>query len=501
MGLPGEQRAAALPAARAIRFDSRAVEAGDVFVCVAGERTDGHDFAAQAVARGAVALVAEQGRGAGLEALGVPVLRASDSRRALSAIAAAHEGYPAERLTVIGVTGTDGKSTTAFLTLAALEGCGLRAGLLSTIESRVAGQRMANPTRLTTQEAPFVQARLAEFVEAGCTHAVVEATSHGLALHRLDDCAFDVAVLTNFGSDHLDFHRTAEAYLAAKARLFALLDAPSTKGVARCAVLNADDPAWPRFAAATHARVLRYAIDSGEAELRIERIEARADGSRFAVRTDGRVIAASVGLPGRFNVANAAAALGVAAALGLDLERAAAGIAACPGVPGRMERIEGAPFGVVVDYAHTAAALDGVLRLLRPLVGGRLIVVFGCAGERSRERRAGMGRVAAERADFAIVTDEDPRSEPPDAIVGEIADALRAAGAREGRDFERVRPRGAAIVRAMEVAQPGDLVLVAGKGHESSIEWADRVEPWDDREAVRAAIAARFGDARSKRSR
>ncbi|MSQ35557.1 MAG: UDP-N-acetylmuramoyl-L-alanyl-D-glutamate--2,6-diaminopimelate ligase [Dehalococcoidia bacterium] len=492
-GLDPAQRNAALPPVRAVRFDSRAVGPGDLFVCVRGERADGHAFAAQAVAAGAVALVAERGRAPELETLGVPVLRVADARRALSAIAAAHEGAPAERLTVIGVTGTDGKSTTAFLVLAALEACGLRAGLLSTIESRVAGRRVPNPTRLTTQEAPLVQARLADFVDAGCTHAVVEATSHGLALHRLDDCAFDVAVLTNLGSDHLDFHGSQEAYRAAKARLFALLDAPTTKRGPRRAVLNADDPAWRDFAAATRAPAFTYALDATDADLRIDAIEARADGSRFTAHAGGLHLAAAVSLPGRFNVANAAAALAVCAALGLDLEAATAGIAACAGVPGRMERIGGAPFEVVVDYAHTPDALAQVLGMLRALVPGRLIVVVGCAGERARERRSGIGRVAAQLADIALLTDEDPRSEPPDAILGEIAAAMDAAGARAGVDYELVRPRGAAIARALALATPGDLVLIAGKGHETSIEWADHAEPWDDRGVARDAIATRFG--------
>ncbi|MBM4415825.1 MAG: UDP-N-acetylmuramyl-tripeptide synthetase, partial [Chloroflexi bacterium] len=307
-GLDPAQRAV-LPLVRAVRFDSRTVEPGDLFVCVPGERADGHDFAAQAVAAGAAALVAERDRAPELKGLGVPVVRVDDARRALSAIAAAHEGHPAERLTVVGVTGTDGKSTTAFLALAALEACGLRAGLLSTIESRVAGRPLPNPTRLTTQEAPFVHARLADFVDAGCTHAVVEATSHGLALHRLDDAAFDIAVLTNLGSDHLDFHGTHEAYRDAKARLFALLDAPTAKRGTRRAVLNADDAAWRHFAVATRAPAFTYALDAPAADLRVEAIEARADGSRFTARVGERRIAASVALPGRFNVANAAAAL------------------------------------------------------------------------------------------------------------------------------------------------------------------------------------------------
>ncbi|RLT35658.1 MAG: UDP-N-acetylmuramoyl-L-alanyl-D-glutamate--2,6-diaminopimelate ligase [Chloroflexi bacterium] len=490
-GLPSGALSDTLPATiGAVCFDSRAVRPGDLFVCVRGEQADGHTFARAAVEAGAVALVEEAGRGEALDGLGVPVVRVPDTRRALSSIAAAHEGYPARRLTVIGITGTDGKSTTAFLTLAALEACGLRAGLLTTIESRIAGRVIPNPTRLTTQEAPLVQSLLAEMVEAGCTHAIVEATSHGLALHRLDDCEFDVAVLTNLTEDHLDFHGTLDAYRAAKTRLFSMLDAPTTKRVSRAAVLNADDRSWETFGRATRVRRLTYALDNPRADILAGDVMLWPDGSTFVLTADEDELEASVHLPGRFNVANAAAAITVAAALGLDPFAAAAGVASCPGVPGRMEPIAGAPFPVIVDYAHTPDALAQVLSMLRPLVDGRLIVVFGCAGERARERRSGLGRVAAEQADLSILTDEDPRSESPMAIIDEIAAAMVAAGAKEGERFERIPGRGTAIMRACAVARPDDLVLIAGKGHESTIEWADHAEPWDDRAAARDAFAA-----------
>lgn len=495
-GLPRGTALDGLPeAVGAIQFDSRAVRPGDLFVCVRGERADGHDFAAAAVQAGAVALVAESGRRDDLAALGVPVARVPDSRRALSSIAAAHEGYPARRLTVIGITGTDGKSTTAFLTLAALEGCGVRTGLLTTIESRIAGRVIPNPTRLTTQEAPLVQSLLAEMVETGCTHAIIEATSHGLALHRLDDCEFDVAVLTNLTEDHLDFHGNLEAYRAAKLRLFTMLDAPTTKRMHRIAVLNADDRSWLTFARASKAKYVTYAIDNLRADVRATDVMLWPDGSTFVLSADEDEIEASVHLPGAFNVANAAAAITVAAALDLDSMAAASGVAACAGVPGRMEPIAGAPFPVIVDYAHTPDALEKVLAMLRPLVDGRVIVVFGCAGERARERRSGLGRVAAAHADLAILTDEDPRSEPPEAIIAEIAKAMLAAGAVEGERFERVPGRRDAIMRACAVARPDDLVLIAGKGHESTIEWADHAGPWDDRAVAREVIAAQFGSA------
>jgi UDP-N-acetylmuramoyl-L-alanyl-D-glutamate--2,6-diaminopimelate ligase len=484
-----------LPAVRAIQHDSREVRPGDLFVCIPGDRFDGHAFAAAAVRAGAAALVCQQGRGGALDALGVPVVEVPDPRVTLAAISAAHEGYPARALTVIGVTGTDGKSTTAFLIHAALTACGVRAGLLTTIESRIGEERVTGLPRLTTQEANVVQRLLAEMVDAGCTHAVVEATSHGLELHRLDHCEFDVGVFTNLSGDHLDFHGTFEAYRRAKARLFTGLGKPGGKPGAAAvrphAVLNADDRNWRHFARVTDAQVVTYALDA-RADVRAREVMLWPDGSTFVLATAEESLEASVALPGRFNVSNAAAAITTAAALGLDAGVAASGVAACAGVPGRMEKITGAPFDVIVDYAHTPDALRKVLDTLRPVVEGRLFVVFGCAGERSRDRRSGLGAVAAERADYAVLTEEDPRSEPSEAIIDEIARAMLAAGAAEGERFERVTDRRAAIDRALALAAPGDLVLIAGKGHEQSIERADGAHAWDDRAVARELIAARF---------
>jgi UDP-N-acetylmuramoyl-L-alanyl-D-glutamate--2,6-diaminopimelate ligase len=514
-GVPAGVGVTDLPAPGAvgdIQFDSRAVRPGDVFVCVEGQRFDGHEFAAQAAAAGAAALVAAAGRAEGLRAagVGVPIIEVASTRRALSSIAAAHQGYPARKLTVIGITGTDGKSTTAFLTHAALSGAGARAGLLTTIGSRLGsepadasgGAVTGNATRLTTQEAPVVQRLLAEMVEAGSTHATVEATSHGLALDRLADCEFDVGVLTNLTSDHLDFHGTLEAYRAAKLRLFAALGAQTSKQRAqlarRFAVVNRDDPSWERFAKAsqtgpTPVDVLTYGIRARAADLRATDVLPWADGSTFALATDDWEIDASVPLPGLFNVLNATAAIGVAAGLGLDPMAAAAGVARCPGVPGRMQRIAGAPFPVIVDYAHTPEAMRQVLTQLASLVEGRVIVVFGCAGERSPERRSGLGSVVAELGAYGVLTEEDPRSEDPDAIIEAIAAAMRAQGAEEGTHFERVPDRRAAIARALAIATPADLVLLAGKGHESTIERATGPIPWDEAGIAAALIEERFG--------
>lgn len=493
-GLPDNTDRAMLPAAERVQHDSRLVRPRDLFVCVPGLRVDGHDYAAAAVAAGAVALVAERGRADALRGLGVPVIEVPSARRTLSAVAAAHEGYPSEQLTVVGVTGTNGKTTTTLLIQAALEACGEPAGMISTVETRVGDTATPNATRMSTPEAPEVQRLLAEMVSAGNTYAVVEATSHGLALDRLADIAFDVAVLTNLGEDHLDFHGTAEAYAEAKLRLFSQLDAPTAKTVERRAVLNADDPAWRRFAAATRAPALTYGVETRDADVAVTRIDDVGDGATFELATPRETLTAQVRLPGRFNVSNATAAFAASIALGVDPWLASVGISQCPGVPGRFERIMSAPIGVVVDYAHTGDALAGVLSLLRGLTDGRLIVVFGAAGERPSERRRGMGAVAARQADYAVLTEEDPRSEPPEAIIDEIARAMIAAGGEEGRRFERVPDRREAIARAIGMAESGDVVLIAGKGHEPTIERADGPHPWDDRRVAREVLIERFSD-------
>ncbi len=492
--VPAEAREA-LPPVRAIRFDSRQVEPGDLFVCIPGDRTDGHTFASAAVERGAAALVCVAGREGEVGGLSVPVVSVADPRATMAQLSAAHEDYPGKKLTVIGVTGTDGKSTTSFLMLAALEGVGLKAGLLTTIECRIAGVTIPNPTRLTSQEAPFVQRLLAEMVDAGCTHAVVEATSHGLEQHRVDGCEFHAAIFTNLTPDHLDFHGTFEAYRKAKGRLFEMLPAGGHGHSPGVAVLNRDDKAWRYFASRTKARVITYSLHDSEADVLAEDVMLWDDGSTFALTADeeDESVECSIRLPGEFNVANAAAAITCATALGIDVGAAAAGVAACAGVPGRMERIAGAPFPVVVDYAHTGEALRNALGTLRKVADGRLIAVFGCAGERGKERRTGMGAAAAATADFTILTDEDPRSEAPEAIIDEIAQAMLAAGAAEGERFERIPDRRAAIARALEVAEPGDLVLLAGKGHEKTIEYASGPVPFDDRVVAREEIARRFG--------
>jgi UDP-N-acetylmuramoyl-L-alanyl-D-glutamate--2,6-diaminopimelate ligase len=327
--------------------------------------------------------------------------------------------------------------------------------------------------------------------DAGVTHAVIESSSHGLELHKLDHCAYDVAVVTNVGEDHLELHGTPDAYLAAKGRLFALLDRPEGKPGARLGVVNADDSrSAAHMRSRTRCRVLSYGIDS-PADVRAVDLRLDGTGAAFRLVTPEGSAPVRINLPGRFNVSNALAATTVALGEGLSLEQVASGLAQARSVPGRMEQIEqGQPFTVVVDYAHTGPAFETVLRSLQPLTSGRLIAVFGCAGGRSPERRAGMGGVAGRLAGFSVVTSEDPHEENPRTILDEIAAAIRAEGRREGDDFVLIEDRRAAIRYAFEQARPGDLVLLAGKGHEQSIIVGRTKTPWDEPQVAREELVA-----------
>ena len=463
---------------RALAYDSRRVERGTLFFAVPGVHVDGHDFAAEAAERGAIGLVVERE----LPDFEAPQLIVDRSRRALADAADAWFGRPSERLTVIGVTGTDGKSTVTALTAELLAASGqFRPGQIGTVFIGIGSAIEPNEERTTTPEALALQELLARMVAVGNDAVVMEATSHGLALERTRNCRFDVGVVTTVTSEHLEFHRTLEAYRAAKARL--VEEAP-------IAVLNADDDAFDYFRRRAAGRVITYGIEA-DADLRADSLEAGAAGTGFHLSSPGWSGSVRVSLPGRFNVTNALAALGVAEALGVDLGQVAPALAAMRGVPGRMERIdEGQPFAVIVDYAHTADALRKVITVLRPLTAGRLIVVFGSAGERDATKRAPMGRVAAELADVAVVADEDPRLEDPRVINEEIADGARGAGARDGETLFVIDDRREAIAHAVQIAARGDLVLLAGKGHEASIFYGTEKRPWDDREAARQALRA-----------
>ena len=475
----GPERVVGLPVGgiNSLAYDSRRVAKGALFFAVPGDHVDGHDFITDAVARGAAAVVAER-ETAGLY---VPQLIVSRCRDALADAADYWEGRPSEKLEVIGVTGTDGKTTTCYLAVAALQAGGRRPGMIGTVAIRVGDRLMPNEDRNTTPESPELQSLLAGMVEAGNDSVVMEATSHGLAQSRVRNCRFRVAIVTNLTSEHLDFHGTLEAYRAAKAML--VEEAPTS-------ILNADDPAFTYFRDRARDRVVAYGVDD-RALVRASEIEARADGTTFIATTPAWSGEVHLQLPGAFNVHNALAALALAEVEGVDPAAAAEAIGSVSGVPGRMERIDaGQPFGVVVDYAHTADSLAKMLRTLRPLTAGRLIVVFGSAGERDRVKRPAMGKVAAELADLAVVTDEDPRLEEGHAINEAIAEGARSVGAQDGTNLWVIDDRRAAIAHAIGLAQAGDMILLAGKGHEGSIFYANEKRWWDEREVARQELAA-----------
>jgi UDP-N-acetylmuramoyl-L-alanyl-D-glutamate--2,6-diaminopimelate ligase len=474
---------------RSISHDSRAVTPGALFVALRGGYVDGHAFVGPAARQGAVSALVETPVA---DAPQLTKVQVSDTRAALAQVAARFYGDPSHQLGVIGVTGTDGKTTTTYFISRLLEEAGLSTGLIGTVDVKIGPDWIGNPSRQTTPESLEVQRLLRQMVEAKLAWAIVESTSHGLAMHRLDGVAYDVAVLTNITHEHLDYHGTFERYRAAKATLFGMVAARPPKDQPRVAIVNADDPNAEVFlAAAPGVPALRYAIHDATADVHVTDLELGPEATRCMLRTPRGSVPLRLALIGEFNVANALAAAAVGEGLGLPLSTIARGLAALQAVPGRLERIAlGQPFLVVVDYAHTPDSLAKMLRLLRPLTAGRLIAVFGSAGERDVAKRAIQGQVSQELADITVVTNEDPRFEDAAAIVAAIAAGAIAAGARPGVTLYQEPDRQAAVQLAMTLARPGDTVLLAGKGHEQSIiVGADKV-PWDDRLAARTALQA-----------
>jgi len=462
----------------AIVAHHEAVSPGAVFVAVRGFRHDGHTFAAEAAARGAAALVLE--REVPLPTTVTRVL-VNDTRSALAHLSAAFFGFPSKALDVIGVTGTNGKGTTAYLIEAMLAAGGMPCGIIGTMGARI-GSVAASLDR-TTPEAVDLQRILREMVEAGLGHAVVEVASHALALHRVDGTRFAAAVFTNLTQDHLDFHHSLDEYRGAKRRLFEMVD-PS--GVS---IINADDPNGPVMAGSSRAPVVTYAIEQ-PADITASGVRLHLGGSEYTLRTPRGSTAVVTPLHGRFNVSNALAATAVALRYGVALQVVRDVLAAFPGVPGRFEAVdEGQGFGVVVDYAHTPDGLDNVIRTAQGFVRGRTIVVFGAGGDRDRTKRPIMGTIVASLADVAVVTSDNPRTEDPTAIIAEIV-----AGMTGGRAQVEVEPdRRRAIARAVALARPGDFVIIAGKGHEPYQEIQGTRYPFDDRLVAREALRARPG--------
>lgn len=474
----------------AIESDSRAVKPGSLFVAIPGRRADGHRFIGEAVARGAVAVVAERAKDVPID-MSIPVVTVANTRLALSELAATFNDHPSRALCVAGITGTDGKTTTATLLWHAWRAAGIAAASITTVDRRTGDRVTTNPSRQTTPEAPELQSELARIRDAACTHVALETSSHALEMHRTDGVEFRAAVFTRITTEHLELHGSRNRYLAAKARL---LENVSTRpdGIA---VLDAGDPfGYPHLAAIPVATRLTYTdLPELAADLRADDIVAEPSGVRFSARTPWGDTLVRLGLAGRFNVRNALAALGAACATGADLGSAVRGLEAATAVTGRMERVDlGQPFEVVVDYAHTSDALETVLTELRQTTPGRLWAVFGSAGERDLEKRPAMGSVAARLADISVITDEDPRGEDRDSILEQIAAGALAAGGERDRNVFVIPDREEAIGYAVAHAAPGDTVLCAGKGHEKTLETASGDISWNEREIAIAAIRRRL---------
>ena len=476
----------------AVTSDSRAVQPGALFVAVSGGSLDGHHFIPDALTRGAAAVVGTQ---PGLS-LPVPYVQVSDGRSALARLAAAFYGYPARRLTVLGVTGTDGKTTTTNLIHQIMLAAGLRAGMISTINAVIGDEILDTGFHVTTPDATDVQSYLACMLAAGLTHVVLEATSHGLAQHRVDACEFDIGVVTNITHEHLDYHGSYEAYRDAKARLLQelALTGPKPQGNPRLAVINRDDQSYDFLHKLVTVRQVAYSLSPG-ADLWAEEVVYGPHGVRFTAVAPGFKVELSSSLVGAYNVHNILAAVAATAlGLGLPAEAVQRGVAALSAVPGRMERIDlGQDFTAIVDFAHTPNALQRALETARQLTSGRVLVVFGSAGLRDRQKRRLMAEVSARLADISVLTAEDPRTESLDAILAEMAAGASSQGGLEGQTFFRVPDRGEAIRLAVRLARPGDLVIACGKGHEQSMCFGETEYLWDDRTAMRAALSERLG--------
>lgn len=483
-GLPATVLGRAQPVT-SLATDSRRVRPGALFFCLRGARSDGHAFAADAVRAGAVAVVADHV----LRDVAAPQVIVPDPLAALSKIAARFFGEPAAHMTMVGVTGTNGKTTTTFFIEAMARAAGRPWGLVGTLGAFWRGRRV-HELENTTPFPHELQSLLADFREQGAAGAVLEVSSHALALHRVDDVGFDVAVLTNLTHDHLDFHGSLEAYRAAKKRLFSA--AYGKHAVPAVAVVNADD-AWGRELAADirsapKSRCLTYGLADTGATLVARDVTLTPQGAQFSVPAL-RPVPFRIALPGAFNVANALAALACGVALDWDVEDMAEGLESVTGVPGRMVRLEAGGVCVYVDYAHTPDGLEKVLTAVRELTRGRILCVFGCGGDRDAAKRPIMGRVAALLADYAILTTDNPRTEDPDRIA---RDVLAGMPADAGRG-EYVADRAAAIARAIQLAQPGDAVVIAGKGHEEYQIIGTEHRPFSDHNVARTALQARYG--------
>ena len=488
-----------------ISIDSRAVGARHLFVAMRGGSADGHDYISKAIDNGAAAVVGERD----ISGLPVPYVRLENPRRALTWMAGAFYDWPGRKLTVIGVTGTDGKTTTTNLIHRILLAAHIKAGMISTVNAVIGDEVLDTGFHVTTPDAQDVQRYLARMVEAGLTHVVLETTSHGWVQYRVDACEFDVGVVTNITHEHMDEHGSYEKYRAAKARLFSSLEITSEKsqGNPRLGVINRDDAGSFDFLnRLIKVNKMNYGLGEGS-DVRAVEVDHGPSGIHFTVESREFRLPVSSPLIGAYNVSNCLAALTAAVCgLGIQPEFAARGIASLEGIPGRMERIDmGQDFTAIVDFAHTPNALRVALEAARALtsnpfpdgrgegVRGRIIAVFGSAGLRDNEKRRMMAEISAELADLTVLTAEDPRTESLEGILEEMAAGARSKGGREGVTFWRLADRGEAIRFALRLARPGDILLACGKGHEQSMCFGRMEYSWDDRIAMRAALVELLG--------
>ena len=473
-----------------IAVDSRLVQPGDVFVATS-DRIDGHQYIPHALQKGAAAVIGSQDL-----ALEVPYLRVEDCRGVLAHIAAAFYDYPANDLTLIGVTGSDGKTTTVNFLFQILKAAGLRAGMISTVNAVIGDQQLDTGLHVTTPEVFDVQKYLRQIADAGLTHVILETTSHGLAARRVLGSDFDIGVVTNITHEHLDYHGSWEAYMQAKARLFEGLSAPKQKQnpIEPLAVLNLDDRSYEPLSQRAKVRQISYGQSAG-AQVWADQIENTPEVLRFVAHGPGFDLPVETRMIGNYNIWNCLAALSAAVVgLSIDPHTAAAGIRSLAGVPGRMERIDmGQAFLAVVDFAHTPYALKAALEAGREMTNGQVIAVFGSAGLRDKQKRRMMAEFSAQMADLTVLTAEDPRTESLDEILAEMAAGAESQGGVEGESFFRIPDRGEAIRFGLRLAQPGDLVFALGKGHEQSMCFIETEYPWDDRIAMRAALAEMLG--------
>ncbi len=470
------------PEVEYITSDSRQVRPNTLFVAVAGARHDGHEFVMEAASRGAEAAVVEKPVDATL-----PLVLVPNTRIAFSRLSAAIHGFPARQLITIGVTGTDGKSTTCLLIAHLLEKAGIPSGAITTVGVWLRGKLSPNPGRQTTPEACEIHSILADMQRTGIQAAVIESTSHGLAQHRVADCDFTIGVFTNVTHEHLDYHGSLEQYRRDKARLIELVNA-STKGSTRAVVLNRDDPTFPYYLGWALAPVISYSRN-GNATVSAHIIASDIRGTLIDLHYGDERAQVHLALPGTYNVDNALAAASVAFALRVPLSAIGHSFKTAPSVPGRMQLVnQGQPFTVIVDYAHTPEAFRRILPMARSLAKGRMICVFGSAGERDKLKRAIQGEIAGTYCDIVVLTDEDPRTEDRWQIIHEIASGVERAGKAKGNGLLMVPDRREAIATALGLAQEDDVVLLLGKGHETSIEYANGSEPWNEVEVVSAFL-------------